>query len=304
MEVKNLAEPDRLDHHVERLEGVRNMFTAPRALRAAAEYVASEFASYGLEVGRDSFRHPLTLLRRHENIIARRNSPGEPQALFIVGAHYDTVPGCPGADDNASGIAVMLETARLLSLTPLDRRVEFVAFAMEEYGYWGSSHYVNQLRRAGRSVEGMLALECVGYTSHAPGSQRVPPGLPIRLPDVGTFLGVIGSRDSTALLEAWARAAAGVQALEHVAFQLPDRGESMPEARLSDHSPFWDAGHPALLLTDTAFLRNPHYHQQSDTRATLDLGFMALATEAVIRLVREVTGHQAGAHTPPPLHGP
>ena len=117
---------------------------------------------------------------------------------LIIGAHYDAVPFSPGADDNGSGVAVLLEAARVLSRIDRPSRLQvcFVAFAMEENGMIGSQHYVERLRKNRTPVAGMLSLECVGYTDSRPGSQIIPPGLPIHVPDRGDFIGIVGNTDS------------------------------------------------------------------------------------------------------------
>jgi Zn-dependent M28 family amino/carboxypeptidase len=153
---------------------------------------------------------------------------------------------------------------------------------MEEDGMIGSRHYVETLQKNRVPVAGMLSLECVGYTSNWPGSQTIPPGLPVQVPDRGNFIGVIGNTDS-GLLKTCLESAIRQHApeLNAVGLLVPENGHVLPATRLSDHSSFWDAGYPALLITDTAFLRNPHYHRPSDRIETLDFSFMCSLAQAV-----------------------
>ncbi len=225
---------------------------------------------------------------RFVNLVARPATvPTHPR--FIIGAHLDTVPGTPGADDNASGLAAMLEASRVLAQHPVPLAVEFVAFNLEELGMVGSQHYAAALRRARTPIAGMLSLEMVGFTE-AQGLQRYPWFLRGRHPSHGTYLGLAANRRSQRLLDAVIGAMRTVEGLPVEATVLPGNGWMFPEARLSDHSPFWDQGYPALLLTDTAFFRNPHYHQASDTLATLDLGFLEHVTQGVVAAVEALAG--------------
>lgn len=192
----------------------------------------------------------------------------------LVGAHYDTVPGTPGADDNASGVAVLLEIARYAASQPLRVPLWCVAFDMEEYGLQGSAAYAAALKQAGQTLRLMLSLEMLGYCDRTPGSQNYPlPALQALYPNRGDYIGLIGNLsaggDLLRLRGALRRAGVACQILP-----VPCQGRPVPETRRSDHAPFWDQGYRALMVTDTAFLRNPHYHQPSDRLETLDLPFM------------------------------
>lgn len=200
-----------------------------------------------------------------------RNSAAWP---ILVGAHYDTVPNSPGADDNASGVAVLLELARLWSGQPGRSPLTLVAFDLEEYGLAGSRFCVEQLQQSGQPLRLMLSLEMLGYYDDRPGSQRYPPGLKYFFPNCGNFIGLIGNWRSLFDLIRLSRQVSGAGV---PAWWLPagQRGQLLPDTRRSDHAPFWDAGYAAILVTDTANLRNPHYHQPSDRLETLDLDRLA-----------------------------
>jgi Zn-dependent M28 family amino/carboxypeptidase len=205
--------------------------------------------------------------------------------LTIVGAHLDSVAGTPGADDNASGVAVLLETARLISQSHVSSPVLFCAFNLEELNMIGSRAFAGRMKAAGVKIEGMISLEMVGYTDPRPGSQKLPMGLRGLYPEHGDFIAVIGNWRSNALLRKVSGLMRRVPDLQVETLSVPGKGMLIPAARLSDHGPFWDLGFPALMLTDTAFYRNPHYHGPTDTLDTLDLDFMAKVCAAVVRAV-------------------
>lgn len=222
--------------------------------------------------------------------------PDKPELpLVIVGAHYDSVQDTPGADDNASGVAALLALANFLHENrahsgPWTARLQLAAYDLEEYGMVGSWEHSRQIRASGTAVRGMLALEMLGYSDHRPGSQRLPPHLAHLYPDVGNFIGLCGNEASRELV---AMVESGMQAIPDLPVEsllVPDCGEMLVEVRLSDHSSFWDHGYPALMVTDTSFFRNPHYHQPTDTLETLDLEFLEKVTRGVCQAVlRSVT---------------
>ncbi len=275
------VQPAQLLAHLRALEGERHHVSSPAALRAAQDYVGRHWRRLGYTCVLQEFSYSR---EGFVNVIARRpDAPDGPR--LIVGAHLDTVPGTPGADDNASGVAVLLECARLLAAAPrLRHPVDFVGFALEEEGLLGSAHFADSLRRARAPVLGMLALEMLGYTERA-GQQQYPWFLRGRFPAHGTYLGVAGNRRSRHLLQTVADAMRCTDGLAIETLTLPGAGWLFPEARLSDHAPFWDRGYPALLLTDTAMFRNPHYHRPTDTVDTLDLVFLERVCRGVVAAV-------------------
>jgi Zn-dependent M28 family amino/carboxypeptidase len=205
--------------------------------------------------------------------------------LLIVGAHYDSLPNTPGADDNASAVAALLELAVwakfLLTTQEATHRVQFAAYDMEELGLIGSRRHANELEVVDENVGGMIALEMLGYTDHRPGSQKLPPELIGLHPDVANFIGVCGNEASRGLAHTVTAAMKTVAGLPVESLVVPGRGELLSEVRLSDHSSFWDVGYPAVMITDTSFFRNPHYHESSDTPSTLDWDFLTKVTLGV-----------------------
>ena len=275
------VDPQQLRQSLQVIVGERSPFSGRRHLATVENFIEKELVSYGLRVESDYFSYRGTNFR---NIVGR-SSAQHGASLIILGAHFDSVPGTPGADDNASGVAVLLEAARLLSRARLRSEVLFCAFNLEELNMIGSSYFAKKLKSAGTKVDAMVSLEMVGYTDSRPGSQKYPSGLRAFYPDRGDFIGVIGNWNSTSLLRRFARQMRQVRGLPLETLSVPGNGGLIPAVRLSDHSSFWDAGYPALMVTDTSFFRNPHYHGSTDTLETLNLDFMAKICEGVIRTV-------------------
>lgn len=213
--------------------------------------------------------------KQHQNLILnlpdRSGSMTKPPIL--IGAHYDAVPGSPGADDNATGVVAMLELARLFSAEPAKYPIRCVAFDMEEYGLIGSNRYAAELKQQQQPLRLMFSLEMLGYCDRTPGSQKYPAGLERFYPPQGDFIGLIGNLQT-------------IPDLTHLSHHIRQvgvpcewlpagqRGHVVRQTRLSDHASFWDQGYKALMVTDTSFMRNPHYHQASDRIETLDLDFL------------------------------
>jgi Zn-dependent M28 family amino/carboxypeptidase len=282
MEIR--VDPQQLRRILEAIVGERSPFSGRDHLTTVENFIEKELASYGLKVESDFFSYRGTKFR---NIVGRL-SAARGASLIILGAHLDSVPGTPGADDNASGVAVLLEAARLLSRTRLRSELLFCAFNLEELNMIGSTYFVKKLKAAGGKVDGMISLEMIGYTDSRAGSQKYPVGLKAFYPDRGDFIGVIGNWNSNGLLRGFARQMRQVRGLPVETLSVPGNGGLIPAVRLSDHSPFWDAGYRALMITDTSFYRNPHYHGSTDTLETLNLDFMAKICEGVIRAVLAV----------------
>lgn len=279
---------DRLRRHVQALIGERHPQSSPAGLQRAADYLSKSFQALGFKVTEHAFAAQGGTF--HNVVATLPGATASGAAPLIVAAHYDTVLGSPGADDNASGLAVLLETAARLSRTARPRELRCIAFGLEEDNLLGSRAYVADLRKARQEIHGAIVLECVGYARQAEGSQRKPPGLPIEIPTAGDFLGVIGNDAGTYLVAALQTAAGRPSIkLKTVPLVVPGRGDQLPDTRRSDHAAFWDEGYPAVMLTDTANFRNPHYHRPTDTMATLDFRFMAGVADALAAAVLALT---------------
>ena len=217
---------------------------------------------------------------------------GASPELVIVGAHYDSAPGAPGANDNGSGVAAALELAKLLSARHFSKSVRFVFFANEEPPYFqnpgmGSLHHARGCRERGEKVSAMLSLESLGYYSSEPGSQRYPWPVGLLYPDRGNFIGFVGNLASRSLVR---RAIAAFRA----ATRFPSEGAALPAfipgVGWSDHWAFWEFGYPAIMLTDTATFRDPHYHSAADTPEHLDFASLARVTLGIQHVVERLAG--------------
>ncbi|MGD0915288.1 MAG: M20/M25/M40 family metallo-hydrolase [Thermodesulfobacteriota bacterium] len=270
MAMEDTISIENLKQHVRSIHFDRNPRDHCFELEQAAQYIQREFLKGGLEVKEDPFQWEG---RFYKNIVAEKEGRTFPDQVFILGSHYDTVPGSPGADDNASAVAVLLEVARNIQSLTLDSTVRLIAFSIEEYDNGGSAHYAEKARRAGEKILGMISLEMVGFTGSR---QSYPPYLNSKhYPNVGDFIGIIGNERSKSLLKRVCQSfRTHVPELPSEYLLIPGNGEEMEEARLSDHGSFWDQGFAALMVTDTGFLRNPHYHLPSDTMETLNFEFM------------------------------
>jgi hypothetical protein len=274
-----------LTRHVTYLAGSLGprSFEQPDALAAAADYVETELARHGWRVTRQGVGPGGEFV----NVVADAPAAAAPAPLLVVGAHYDTVAGSPGADDNASGVAVLLEIARLLGRAP---RVplRLIAFTNEEDPLGntearGSLVAAAASRRAGEDLRGMIALESLGFFTDAPDSQHYPAPLAWFLPDRGDYVAFVARPSSRTFLHETIGAF-------RTASRLPAEGLAVPQTlvrhvRRSDNAPYWDHGYQALMITDTAEFRNPHYHRPSDLPPTLDFRRAAQATLGIAAAV-------------------
>lgn len=261
--------------------GERNHYQPANLARAEA-YVLRELKAAGraVAVHEYSVRPPTSA----KDVPARNFEIVVPAAVadapvLVIGAHYDTAAGTRGADDNASGVAVLLELARRLKgRAPGAVELRLVAFGTEEPPYFytgqeGSAAHAKALKASGRTVLGMISLEMLGFYSEAPGSQRYPAPLSYFYPATADFVGVVGTwGPSRAFLKHFASLFLPPAGTRVIASCLP---RAIGEINLSDHYNYWKQGFPALMLTDTSFLRYPHYHEMTDTPEKLDYARMA-----------------------------
>ena len=282
----------RLTRHLETLVGERHPETSPRALRKAAHYLSTEFSKEGWTANSQLVS---AWGKVYRNVVAikypDRLGQGEELPPLLIGAHYDTVSGSPGADDNASGLVVLLEVASLLGARFLLRPVWLVAFCLEEQDRLGSQAFASRLKAERRELAGAIILECVGFARSEAGTQQIPPGVPIAVPTRGDFLAIVGNEASRALVTQLEQEAQRYASqLKPLALVVPGRGETLPDTRRSDHASFWDAGFPAVVLTDTANFRNPHYHRATDTVDTLNLEFLSKVVATVTATAIHIAG--------------
>ncbi|WP_394826957.1 M28 family peptidase [Pendulispora albinea] len=275
--------------------GARNT-GRPGTLDQSAAYLESQLASAGYVPKRFSFDSGGTLVRNIEvarDGEAERGEPGRSPQIVVVGAHYDSASGAPGADDNASGVAVLLALARMFHDETGARTVRFVAFANEEPPhFWaptmGSLVYAKACKARGEPIVAMLSLESLGYYRDDPGSQKYPPVVRWFYPDTGDFVGFVGNLASRALV----REAIGTF---RASASFPSEGAALPSfvpgVGWSDQWAFWQSEFPGIMVTDTAPFRNPNYHTPNDRSETLDYGRLARVTEGLAAVVRELVSH-------------
>jgi Zn-dependent M28 family amino/carboxypeptidase len=263
--------------------GERNLLDANRrrALDEAREYVAAELVAAGHEVNRQSY---IVRNASVENLEVEIRGTERPSEIIVVGAHYDTADGTPGADDNASGVASLLELARRAARLSMPRRtVRLVAFCTEEPPFtrtraMGSWVYARACCRRGEDVVGMLSLEMIGHHADSHLARHAPFPLNYISPWRADFLAVLGNLRSRELV-------AQIVAAFDEAGEVRCKGAALPGVlpgvRSSDQWSFWKEGYPGVMLTDTAWLRNRHYHRASDTPEKIDFSWMALVTSNV-----------------------
>lgn len=274
---------NRLREDLQALVGERHPITSPNRLRQTEAYLHCRFSEAGLAVTTQPFPALGSTLHNVIGTVLPESERSQSVPPLILAAHFDTVAGSPGADDNASALAVMLHVAHQVRTMTLARPIRFIAFNLEEENLLGSRAYTALLRNNGESIHGAIVLECVGYASHQPNSQKIPPGVPIAVPTTGNFLAVIGNERSRLLTSSVAQAMKSY--LPIVPLVVPGNGEKLPDTRRSDHTSFWGQGFPAVMLTDTANFRNPNYHRPTDTLETLNLDFIAAVADGVTAAV-------------------
>ncbi len=283
------VDPSSLRTTVERLVSLAPRTASHRQnLDLAADFIAGGFASAGVASERQVFT---ASRERYQNVVAHVGPSDGPRV--VVGAHYDAAGPGIGADDNASGVAGLLEIARILASAKLATRVDLVAFTLEEPPFFrapamGSAVYAESLKKSGVVVRAMLCLEMIGFYTDAPASQRYPVApLSLLYPSRGNFAVVVGRVGETSLVRTVKRSMAAATTVDVRSINAP---RSLPGIDFSDHASFWDAGYPAVMISDTAFYRNANYHEASDTPDTLDYPRMASVVGAVAAAVRALSG--------------
>ncbi|MGB3760932.1 MAG: M28 family peptidase [Rivularia sp. (in: cyanobacteria)] len=260
--------------HLIQIARERDAYLATAGHFFVQEYIRASFSQWGsveihtFDVGSKVCEN-LILNLPSDLKSGKDNSPP-----ILIAAHYDGVPGTPAADDNATGVAVLLELARIFATQPTRYPLRLVAFDMEEYGLLGSKDYVAKLVQEKQKLRLMMSLEMLGYCNSNPGTQEYPAAVLKKFyPNTGDFIALIGNLrtlpDLFRLRNSFRKSGTKSEFLP-----VPNKGKIVPSVRRSDHSPFWDVGYPAMMVTDTSFMRNPHYHKPSDRVDTLDLDFL------------------------------
>lgn len=273
--------------------GERNL-ERPAGLAAAADFLHDSLASAGYAVERQ--RYPVAGMTC-DNLEAALAGSSRPREIIVVGAHYDSVAGSPGANDNASGVAALLALARRFAGSRPARTLRFVAFTNEEPPYFqteamGSLHYTRRCRQRGERIVAMLSLETIGYYADAPGSQRYPVPFNLLYPSTANFIGFVGNLSSASLVRRTLRTFR--QAGRHPAEGIATFA-GIPGVGWSDQWAFWQQGYRAVMVTDTAFYRYPHYHTAQDTPDKLRYDRMARVVSGLVAVVAELAGAEQPA---------
>lgn len=286
------ADPRNLEAHVRKLSGDfrQRDYRHPGVLEYAADYIAQQMQASGLTVERQKFKVDGN---EYQNVIGRRGPPTSER--LVIGAHYDVFSqdqALPGADDNASGVAGLLELARMSASFKSSVSIDFVAYSLEEPPYFktdqmGSAHHAESLRKDGVSLRGMIGLEMIGYFTDAPGSQEYPSMLlKLFYPSVGDFIAVVGNMDSRQLTREVRRLMRRTELLPVHSLNGP---AEIPGVDFSDHASYWNRGYKAVMVTDTAFFRNKNYHTAGDLPETLNYAKMAQVVDAVSAAAAELS---------------
>jgi Iap family predicted aminopeptidase len=266
--------------------GERNLSRYP-ALMRAAEFIEESLGQAGYQTRRDSY--DVRGLACHNIETEIRGSSDD---ILVVGAHYDSVWGCPGANDNGTGVAATLALARRLRSTSPRSTIRFVAFVNEEPPFFqtpamGSYVYASRCKQRGDRITGMITLETIGCFSDAPNSQRYPaPGLGLFYPTVGNFIGFVADTSSRRFLKR-------TMSIFRAQKKIPSEGAALPNfvpgVGWSDHWSFSQHGYPALMITDTAPFRYAHYHSATDTPDKLDYDRFALVVSAMQNVIVDLS---------------
>lgn len=273
--------------------GERNMAT-PVSMTASVEWLERRFAAAGYRVERHEYdlRHTHFAGQTAVNLAVEVPGTDRPHEIVVIGAHYDTVEGSPGANDNASGVAVLLALSQWFHDRSQPRTLRFVAFANEEPPYFltpdqGSYAYAARCREHGERIVAMMSLDGLGYYSNEPGSQQFPfAGATLLYPDRGDFLGFVTRLDDARLLRRAIGAFRETATIPSEGIALPS---GVPGVSWSDHWSFWQHGYPAFFITDTLPFRYPHYHLSSDTADRLDYARMARVVKGLHAVVDKLS---------------
>ena len=283
--------------NLELIQGIRHRTDGVQQLLATQDLIRARFDEYGIRMREDTFAFGPAY--DGINFIGSQDGCAQDDKAWLIGGHYDTVDESPGADDNGSAIAGMLEAARVLSQYQFEKRISFVAWDLEEEGLVGSSNFVSKPDSTFSSIEGYLNFEMIGYFSDQPNTQTLPAGFDQLFPAQeqaiandqfrGNFISNVGNtQNSTEFMNSFEAAAnIYVPDLRVISLAAPGTGAIVPDLRRSDHTPFWLADIPALMITDGANFRNPNYHSERDVLDSLNFTFMSQVVQASVATIAE-----------------
>jgi len=294
LEPVNNVKTDNLKKHVLELTSIGCRFNKPggdfdvefyRQIQSQKiSYITSVLEKYGYRVSSEEFEPTFFGCYNQIkgiNLFATKKGTAQPDKIIELGAHYDTING-PGADDNCSGVAGVLEIARILAGVQTEKTIKFCFFDLEEWGLFGSRFHVSQIIKSKEDFDGIFVFEMIGYATNAPNTQTTPLRIPIIFnpPKVGNFIVVVGNFKSAGLGRMYESSIDKyVDNLEYYSANVI--GGLIGDAARSDHQPYWQNGMKGIMITDTANFRNPNYHQKSDTINTLNFDFMTKVVKAM-----------------------
>jgi hypothetical protein len=285
-------EEQNLFNHVKHLSetiGSRS-FSEPSKIASAHDYIVRTLRTYDLIPTTQDFQVNNTTF---SNIIITFDGQSLREEIIVIGAHYDTVLGTPGADDNASATAMLLEIAKIMADSLPDRTLKLVFFVLEEPPIFGTTNmgsriFARRAREKNMDIRAMISLEMVGFFSDRKGKQGFPlPLMSLFYSNTPDFIGVVGNLKSKALVK---QVKNGLKAGCSVPVETLTAPSIVPGVSLSDHASFWKEGYPAIMITDSAFYRNPNYHRSTDTKDTLNYQTMTELLKGLIHVVRDLSG--------------
>ena len=282
---------NQLYEHVEHLSvriGSRSVFEYDK-IEAAKHYIVSFLEDLGYAPVLQDYTYNDKV---YSNIIASREGVQSPDETVIIGAHYDTVYGTPGADDNASAVAVLLEMCRALKDFSPGRTLKLIFFTLEEppvfrTKFMGSYVYAREAKAKGENIRAMVCLEMLGYYGDKKGGQTFPlPFMNLVYSSTPNFIAVVGNLKSRGLVK---RIEGSLKKSSNIPVETISTVSFVPGVDFSDHRSFWKMGYAAVMITDTAFYRNPNYHSARDTIDTLDFVSMSSLLAGLIRAAEDLT---------------
>lgn len=298
--------PDRVYAHIDTLQGIRHRITDPAHLEDSRDYISAKLTEQTDAFISDPFDY---FGYEGKNLIGRKSGLGAESDVLIIDAHYDSVSDAPGADDNASGVAGVLEALYILKDLQFEKSIEFIFFDLEEAGLKGSSAYVTKANTSDASIFGVLNFEMIGYYTEEPNTQDLPAGFQILFPDTynqlvqdefrGNFITNVGAGDNPGLMACYdSLAQLYVPDLKVVSLESPGNGSLVPDLTRSDHAPFWLSGYPAVMLSDAAEFRNKNYHTPMDSLHYLNMDFAANVVRATVATaIEKAVPVHGGAYT-------
>ena len=294
------VDSSRIRANLEFIEGIRHRVADPTHLTAVRDTLERRFIAAGLEADRQVWTFSGFTA---QNLIGWHRGTTNEAAMLFNSGHFDSVNNSPGADDNGSSVAAMMEIMRVLAGYNFEKSIRFLGFDLEEAGLLGSEQYVTNGLAGWEEIEGLINMEMIGYKTEQVNTQSLPFGFDILFPAVsdsveadsfrGNFILNVANVNSSSLKQAFDNSADQyVPNLRELSLEVPGNGQSAPDLRRSDHASFWDAGYPALMITDGADTRYPYYHTPNDTLENLDFQFMTQVAQTAAGTLAELAGIQ------------